>query len=142
MLRRITALGFILVMVSIMALRHPALAYCLCEHKVISMSECAHMQERSSGKDLSCCPRCSAAQEKEDEHKKDCSLAISFDAGFFFWQDNTETPHPPLCFDVPVLFASEYFLPTATVNHQGCIALQNAPPPHPPSSALTGVYRL
>lgn len=137
-----TAMGFVLVMVSIMALKHPAFAYCLCEHKVITFSECTHMKERSSQQEAPHCPRCAAKQDKKDEPKNDCTLAISFDAGDFFWQDSVSEPHPPLYFDVPVVLASEYHFPSAMIIQYGCIAQQNAPPPTHLSPEFTGVYRL
>ncbi|GAA5494982.1 hypothetical protein Rhal01_01151 [Rubritalea halochordaticola] len=140
MTRKLASLSFILVLISIMALKHPAFAYCLCEHKIITLHECSNMAKASSEEPPSC-PHC-AAKERQEKAKENCTLEISFDAGDFFWQDSTDTPHPPSAADAPPLVYIDLKLPRPSGSDHGVLARQNAPPPRPPLRAYTGIYRL
>lgn len=137
MFRRFTALTFIVAMVSMLALKHPALAFCTCEHKVIGISECTDITTQSVSLTSECCQKC---ESKTSQKSDTCTISITFDSGDFLSLNSPELPSPASLQLPPVahtILLEKSFTTSFTPNQK---ALQNAPPVWQPLQAITGIF--
>lgn len=142
MLRRVSASSFALVMVAIIALRIPALGFCLCEHDlIINGGFCcptAAQPAATPSSHCDCCPEAPVPSPCDD-----CVVVLSLDPGEFLWTAHSFSPAPPHATPVllPVGLQDEILLPATPASLTGLI--RGSPPSGDlAASSRTEVLRL
>ncbi len=89
-LRRISGSGFALAMVVLIALRLPALGFCLCEHHLVLNSGACCVE--AAAVEQSGCEHCVELSQAETAPCRDCVVILSLDPGEFNWSARQFTP--------------------------------------------------
>ena len=147
MLRKTTAVIFMLVMTLLIALKHPVLGYCLCLNSYFT-GDCVCQVEKSQPDNTSAakekatspCPSCCASSETVETDNDqdtpvepipcdDCTEHLNIDVGDFVWQSSDKVPSDSeLTVALPISIAAlELNLPIAS--YYSPMSIRGDPPP-------------
>jgi len=143
MTRKLTALIFITALITILALKHPVLAYCTSEHELTTISFCP-LEPRAEDTQQGCCDSCAIESDQTPSHNSSapCTSEIAFEAGEFTWENTVYPPKPSKDFKpIEILLVPSDKCSLLNLS-LACTALQNAPPPRLPLPSITGTFRL
>ncbi|MCP5536174.1 MAG: hypothetical protein H7A51_08045 [Akkermansiaceae bacterium] len=147
MLRKCTAISFLMVMIMLIALKHPVLGYCLCLDAYFTGDCVCQHETRPSAKRLGSAPTCpdccpDQSQGNTDTPREpsepcdDCTAHLTVDVGDFVWDNSNDTPAdtgstilPPLAYAEP---ATAH--PAAVIDYRKPI--RGDPPPYPTVSKV------
>lgn len=150
MLRKFTAISFLLVMTMVITLKHPVLGYCMCldayftgdcSCQVALMDTSATASDQSTPPPKPCCSSCTseAASQKPDTPTTstqstepapcdDCVKQLVVDVGQFYWQSLDDVPS-----DTETLIVPHPVQPEKTASppivFRASTAIRGDPPP-------------
>lgn len=141
MLRRISGSGFAVVLIAIIAFKHAALGFCLCQEQLIlSNCDCPHEAPATAPASCGCCEEETAEAQPDPCH--DCVVPITIETGDFLWSAASFSP----------LEQENAPLPPFSLPHHDALAkpcviaasgpARGSPPPGPPLFLRTQVLRL
>ncbi|MDA0767089.1 MAG: hypothetical protein O3A92_09745 [Verrucomicrobia bacterium] len=137
MLRKLAGSGFAFALIAIVALKHVALGFCLCQAQFITNPDtcCAkHAAEPS------CC--CEVEAPPADDPCKDCAVDLEIEVGDFLWDADHFSPpdQAGLPMVVPTLDLPTFALQPQTLAFAHPV--RSSPPGLPPLYIRQSVLRL
>jgi hypothetical protein len=137
MIRKLAGSGFAAVLLAIMALKHVALGFCLCQSQITTdPADCCAI----TAVEPACC--CKVDQLPEEAPCKDCVIELDLEVSEFWWSTDTFAPADQLHEPVSVPSLAQWDTAVDSRLNEFDRPVRGSPPGLPPVYLRHSVLRL
>lgn len=137
MLRKLAGSGFALALIAIVAMKHVALGFCLCQAQVVTNpSTCCTEHDPVPV----CC--CDETEKPATDPCKDCVVELELEVGDFLWSTDEFTPADEIGTPIVVPTGDLATIPGRPVELTAHAPVRGSPPGLPPLYLRQSVLRL